>query len=886
MIVLILAGFSSFGQSITLKGKILDSLPSPLSDANILFFPTTNEGKVLFSISDTEGNYQVKLEKNLPYLLEIGYLGYESYKDTVKLDQNTIKNVTLTPSTESLDEVTLTEHTPIKIREDTITYRPEKFLTGEERKLRDVLKKLPGLEVDRAGNVTVNGKPVTKLLVDGKEFFTGDEKLGVNNIPADVVNEIEALDNYNEVAFLKGLSDSEQLALNIKLKKGKKKFAFGEIEVGGGIEDRYITHPTLFYYSPKTSVNAIGDLNNIGQKSFTVQDYIDFEGGFARLGSNPQSYFRLYSDDFAQFLSQRDFIFNRNNFGALSLNQSLTNKTTLSAYSILSSGAINTRQENIITYTTSPDLDENRITTQDNELFFTLSKASLRYIGDSDLDIDFEVFLKTNRGQSSSILNSTTQIDTTFLDQNNRPTNSDITQTLSVNKRFNGQHTSSLNISHKYAQSDNTGNWRFNRPIFTNLIPIEDDGNPILLSQIRENTGHDAQLNLKHYWVLHRYHHIYPQIGAQYINQSYLSNDFQLIENTINEFANAGFNNDIDFKLLDSYSGFQYKAKAGDFIFKPGLFLHHYSWTVDQIDDQLIDNDKALLLPQLSVDWEISSSHKLNLRYNLNSRFGQATQYANRLRFQSFNQLFRGNEQLENELYHSASLRYSKFSLFKGLFYNAGISYTNRVRSIRNNTAIEGIDQVNTLIYTGLPENSYRGNFTISKVLNDVKVSISGNGSLSEYDRLINGEVRSFQSQNYLYTAGAKTTFKNAPNFDLKWRQTFNVFESDNASTSRFTQISPEVDIEYRFLKDFVFEGRYNFNYYENRNLNAFNRFSLANLSLLYAQEDSLWTIKLAIDNIFNTAFKRENSFNQFFVNDSRTFIQPLTAILSVSYKF
>lgn len=886
MIVLILAGFSSFGQSITLKGKILDSLPSPLSNANILFFPTTNEGKVLFSISDTEGNYQVKLEKNLPYLLEIGYLGYESYKDTVKLDQNTIKNVTLTPSTESLDEVTLTEHTPIKIREDTITYRPEKFLTGEERKLRDVLKKLPGLEVDRAGNVTVNGKPVTKLLVDGKEFFTGDEKLGVNNIPADVVNEIEALDNYNEVAFLKGLSDSEQLALNIKLKKGKKKFAFGEIEVGGGIEDRYITHPTLFYYSPKTSVNAIGDLNNIGQKSFTVQDYIDFEGGFARLGSNPQSYFRLYSDDFAQFLSQRDFIFNRNNFGALSLNQSLTNKTTLSAYSILSSGAINTRQENIITYTTSPDLDENRITTQDNELFFTLSKASLRYIGDSDLDIDFEVFLKTNRGQSSSILNSTTQIDTTFLDQNNRPTNSDITQTLSVNKRFNGQHTSSLNISHKYAQSDNTGNWRFNRPIFTNLIPIEDDGNPILLSQIRENTGHDAQLNLKHYWVLHRYHHIYPQIGAQYINQSYLSNDFQLIENTINEFANAGFNNDIDFKLLDSYSGFQYKAKAGDFIFKPGLFLHHYSWTVDQIDDQLIDDDKALLLPQLSVDWEISSSHKLNLRYNLNSRFGQATQYANRLRFQSFNQLFRGNEQLENELYHSASLRYSKFSLFKGLFYNAGISYTNRVRSIRNNTAIEGIDQVNTLIYTGLPENSYRGNFTISKVLNDVKVSISGNGSLSEYDRLINGEVRSFQSQNYLYTAGAKTTFKNAPNFDLKWRQTFNVFESDNASTSRFTQISPEVDIEYRFLKDFVFEGRYNFNYYENRNLNAFNRFSLANLSLLYAQEDSLWTIKLAIDNIFNTAFKRENSFNQFFVNDSRTFIQPLTAILSVSYKF
>lgn len=889
LIILFFTGFYAsdiFCQEVELSGVIVDSLENSLENANVFAVPFKKQNKIKFSTTDRQGKYILKLKQGISYTLQISYLGYESYKDSIRLRQDGFKKITLFPSNKTLEEIILTERTPIKIRQDTITYRPEKFLTGEERKLRDVLKKLPGLEVDRAGNVTVNGKPVTKLLVDGKEFFTGDEKLGVNNIPADVVDEIEALDNYNDVAFLKGLSDSEQLALNIKLKEGNKKFAFGELEAGGGVEERYIAHPTLFYYSPKTSVNAIGDFNNIGQKSFTVQDYIDFEGGFTRLGSDPQSYFSLFTDDFAQFLSQGDFIFNRNNFGALSLNQSLTNKTTLSAYSILSNGAINTRQENIITYTTSPDLDENRITTQDNELFFTLSKASLRYIGDSDLDIDYETFLKTNRGQSSSILNSTTQIDTTFLDQNNKPTNTDITQKLSVNKRFNRQHTSSLNISHKYAQSDNTGNWIFDRPIFTNLIPIEDDGNPILLRQIRENRGHDTQLNLKHYWVLHRFHHIYPEIGAQYINQSYTSNDFQLIDNTINEFDAADFNNDIDFKLLDSYSGFQYKAKAGKFIFKPGLFLHHYTWTVDQSNLQLLDQEKAVLLPQLSVDWEITSSHKLKLKYNLNSRFGQATQYANRLRFQSFNQLFRGNEQLENELYHSASLRYSKFSLFKGLFYNAGISYTNRVRSIRNNTAIEGIDQVNTLIYTGLPENSYRGNFTISKVLNDVKVSISGNGSLSEYDRLINGEVRSFQSQNYLYTAGAKTTFKNAPNFDLKWRQTFNVFESDNASTSRFTQISPEVDIEYRFLKDFVFEGRYNFNYYENRNLNAFNRFSLANLSLLYAQEDSLWTIKLAIDNIFNTAFKRENSFNQFFVNDSRTFIQPLTAILSVSYKF
>ena len=129
----------------------------------------------------------------------------------------TNKDFVLQENPDQLKEVIIDYTPPVTIKKDTIIYRTDVFVTGNERKLREVLKKLPGVEVDRSGNVSVQGKKITKVLVENKLFFTGDSKMAVNNIPADVVNTIEILDNYNDVAMLKGLQESEDMAMNIKL---------------------------------------------------------------------------------------------------------------------------------------------------------------------------------------------------------------------------------------------------------------------------------------------------------------------------------------------------------------------------------------------------------------------------------------------------------------------------------------------------------------------------------------------------------------------------------------------------------------------------------------------------------------------------------------------
>jgi len=882
-----IASYNVLAQEIILSGIIKDTLNIALENANVLAVPLSEEGQIKFSITDTEGNYVLRLKPNKNYRIELSYLGYQKITDSVNLSKDTIKNYLLIPSNQNLDEVIITERIPVKVREDTITYRVNKFTDGSERKLRDVLKKLPGIEIDRDGNTTVNGKAVTKLLVDGREFFTGDEKLGVNNIPADVIDEIEALDNYSEVSFLKGLNDSEQLALNIKLKEGKKKFAFGDLEIGGGVDDRYVIHPTLFYYSPKTSINAIGDFNNIGKKEFTIQDYFNFEGGFDILGADPSAYLSLFRDDFARFLQQRDFIFNRNNFGALSFSQELTETIRLNAYSIVSANTLSTRTENDLVYLTGTSPNENRVTMQNNDLVFSINKLQLRHSSSDNLDIKYEAFLKTNRANGITDLVSQTVLDTTTVNTQSQPESIDFTQKLSLNKRFNKKHTSSLITSYKLAINEKENNYLFNQEVFSNQIPFMDQGTDFFnLGQNTENRISDLRINLKHYWVLNRFHHIYPEAGLNILNQQYETSDIQLLENGENTFFNNGFNNDATFDLVESYAGLTYKAKAGKFIFKPALFYHYYDWKIDQFNNNLRNTGKPILLPKLNIDWKIKSSEKLRFIYRYTSRFAEASQLANRLRLTNFNRLFAGNENLENELNQNLLLSYSKFSFFKSINFNANFSYTNRPRSIRNTTQIEGIDQINTLVFSNLPENDYSLNSSFTKELGKYKFTTRGGINFSDYSRIINQQEQNFNSNRFSYEIIGKTDFNKGPNFQVGLRQSFNSFNGSATNQNRFTQIDPYINVDYTFWNDFTFTADYTFTYYENRDQNEINRFQTANASLFYNKESSPWSFELSATNVFNIDFRNLNSINQFLISDTRTFLQPRILLFKVGYKF
>lgn len=880
LLCLIFINFCS-AQQIKLNGKITDSISTPLSFANIIADPI-GDVSLAFAISDETGTYNLKLVKGQAYRITVSFLGYTPQTIEVTAEKDTIKNFFLQESSELLGEINITYTPPIVIKKDTITYRVDAFTTGEERKLRDILKKLPGMEVDRAGNVTVQGKKITNVLVENKQFFTGDSKMAVNNIPANVVDKIEILDNYNEVGFLKGLENSEDVAMNIRLKENKKRFVFGDIEAGGGIEERYLFHPSLYYYSPKTSVNAIGDFNNIGTKSFTVKDYLEFEGGRNKLINDTKGYFSLLNDDFARFLGSQDFTENRNQFGAVSLNQYINATTDLSTYGIWSYMQNETGIETLNDYIASDNLIENRTNTGEQQSSFGIGKLTLKLKPNNDTDITFGSYVKASQNRSENDIYTITNESSNTINTNIDADNVSVKQDAQWHRQFSRKHTTSAIFNYHYQKATPNTNWLTDKIILQGLIPIVEEDTYTIFKD-KKIKSHNVNFVLKHYWVLNRFNHIYFTIGSQLTFDNFLTNEFQLLEDTsINDFSTSNFGNDTGINFNDTFLGIHYKVQKGKITFKPGIFYHYYNWNIAQFDESKTNN-KAVLLPELNADVEFSSTKKLTFKYNLKTRFPNISQLANRFTLLSFNSIYQGNESLENELYHHTQLRFYRFSLFKDLFYNITASYRVKEDNFKNTTTIQGIDFVSSPVLSDFVDRVWSFSGSLKKGIGKYKLSVKGSLTLADYEKPINTEIIANTSNNYSFGGGLETRFKNFPNFELGYTKSISEYQANTSSEFQTDVFSAY--IEYDFFKDFIFKADYRFENYENKTFDSSSTFDVSNASLFYQKEDSPWGFEVSANNIFDIGFKQRNSFSSILVSDEKSFILPRIIMFKVAYK-
>ena len=222
-----------FSQSVKLEGIVKDNTDKPLEMANVIAFKKGTNILQSYSITDSKGNYKLSLEQNQAYTLKVSYLGFDTKVLDVTVGNSTdnmVQQIVLEESSVSLNEVQITYEMPVKIVGDTIVYNADSFTSGKEKKLEDVLKKLPGIDIDSNGEVEVEGKKVQKVLVEGKAFFDGDSKLATQNIPASAIDKVQILKNYNEVSGMRGVTNNEDnIVINIKLKQGKKRLQMQQI---------------------------------------------------------------------------------------------------------------------------------------------------------------------------------------------------------------------------------------------------------------------------------------------------------------------------------------------------------------------------------------------------------------------------------------------------------------------------------------------------------------------------------------------------------------------------------------------------------------------------------------------------------------------------------
>jgi len=880
--IIILLSYISSAQTIKVTGKVTDSLKQPLEYANVFAVPIDKNNSISYAITNLKGAYILKLQKNKAYKVTTSFLGYVKQEVLFKFSKDTIYNFSLKEDKNQLDEVTLTYKIPIKVKEDTITYNADSFKTGEERKLKDVLKKLPGIEVDRKGNVTANGKKIKKLLVEDKPFFGGNTKLGVNNIPADAIDKVQVLENYNDVALLKGLQDSDESVLNVKLKKDKKKFVFGDLELGAGVKKRYLLHPKLFYYSPKTSVNFIGDSNNQGVKSFTFKDYLEFEGGLGKLMSSPKEYFGLYNSDFAKYLNNQDYLAEKNNFGAFSVRHSITKATDLSAYTISSLSTTNTQNNNENIYLNENNsFLENRTTKNKIDNFFTIAKIILDYDPNKKTDYAFASFIKLTKAKNQGNVTTISDFSDNYINTKSDNKAVNIKQSVSLNKSASDKHTITLNADYTYKKNQPEKEWQTNQELLQGIIPLQQATEYQIFNHTKLQSNL-LKIEAKDYWILHRFHHIYTSIGT-YASDSKLFNiNGQILDNQqVNDFNNANFNNDFRYSFLDTYLGLEYKFKIDKANFKPAIFYHRYDWSTKQFNEK--DNfSKNLFLPQFSCKINFRSSEKLFFKYALNARFQSINSLANRYSLTNFNSVFKGNNQLENTLYHKYNLRYYKFNLFRGYQFNIGLNYFQKIKTIKNEVVLVGINQYRTKIIFDKPENQWSFNTSFSKRINKIRYRFAFNTTKTKYYQIVNSTISKTNTISYNLAPSIKTFFKKMPNIELGYKLTNNQYQSTINTDNQYQEIYAFLD--YDFLKNFIFNADFSYHKNEDNNNNR-NHYLASNAKLFYQKEDSPWGFELQTTNIFNAKFKQNNTFNDFIISDTKTYILPRIVMFKIVYK-
>ncbi|MFT5890410.1 MAG: hypothetical protein ACI9Y7_000500 [Dokdonia sp.] len=914
-----------FAQSIELRGTVKDSIGNPLELANIIATNKAEGTLESYGITDAKGRYKLELTVNTTYELKVSYLGLKSEIMDYSVSENAAddtKDFVLMSDPNQLDNVELVYEMPVTVKGDTIVYNTDSFTNGTEKKLGDVLKKLPGVEVTEDGEIEIDGQTVSKVMIEGKDFFDGDSKLATQNIPADALKKVEVLKNYNEVSQMRGLgNDQNNIAINLKLKDGKKNFWFGDITTGageGGDEFRYTVKPKLFYYSPKGSINVIGNFNNTGEVPFTFRDYFNFTGGFRGFNQRGGTSFNI-SDGGLGFLTTQNNRANEIESDFIGANFSYSPSKTwdLSGFTILNDGRTNFVNNSLNTFI-NRNVDENgdptggAISQQFNEVSdqrnqLGMVKFSAVHKPSSSLQVDYDVLAKLSKQTESSDGISIEQFRdenntileeiTDNVDQNKENSPFSINQNLNVYYTLNEKNIFAATAQHLFQEEDPFYNALVSQQPFQSVLPLTTDGQTLFdVNQDKTIRSNKLDAKVDYYYVINNKSNINVTLGSTLSRQNFNSNIFQLLEgNGREDFENsqpdpvtgdvASLVNDVQFNFSDWFLGAHYKFKTGIYTFTPGLTLHRYGIKSDQ-GGVVTEDNQWLVLPDFFAIAQFAQSKRLQLNYQVTAQYTDVSNYAEGLVFNNFNRLFRGNRNLENALFHNVNLNYFSFSMFNFTSIFGGVNYSRRIDPVKTAGVFQGIDQISSPINnTNFVDETYGGNARFSKTFKKVKWNVRGNVSWSDLNNVINNEDRNTKNFTQNYQTSLETNFKEAPNFEIGYNYTST--RSDNGFTDRtFITNRPFANMEVNFLKGFTFGADWSYFDYDDNDdsTDLSNTYQFLEANLYYQKPESKWEFRVQATNLLDVDVISNNSVNDILISNTEYFVQPRYVIFTVKY--
>lgn len=868
LLSVILLSFRLDAQSIkwTLSGSIQDSTYQILKSATINLLDPTDSTLLAFGISNTKGEFEIRNIREEVVLVQISFMGFNTHYITAKRPDNSLSLqlgiVQLQEKTQELDEFTLQEIPPITIKQDTIEYHADAFKTQPNANVEDLLKRLPGVEVDQDGTIRAQGETVRRVLVDGKEFFGNDPKLATKNLLAEAVQKVQILDRRSEQSQFTGIDDGKrEKTINLKLKEDFKKGVFGNLTGAYGTDNRYKLQGNLNRFSENQQVSILGLSNNINEQGFSIDEYINFQGGIQNIASSGQ--IRITSGGSTGIplnSGQRlNGIMDSHAYGA-NLNKDFGKKTQLrSSYFYNNLQHQLTQDIERLNFFPSEDFSFQEKNIQDNQS----GNHRLNVIVDHKIDSVNSFRSTTNASITNSDWFGRSQ--TMTADMNGNLLNRGERSNLTFGNAY--QAESELLLRHRFNKPGKTIsanlNFGINATDYEGILYAENEflginpGEEILRQENRqENIAINYGVNIAY---------TEPLGGKKFLELVY---NFRQNRNSVNrgvfdrEGENLVFNEVLSNKFNSVYTyhrpGVNVSYNPGRYTMVAGLAMQATSLNGELLlMDEVVSNNFQNLLPSFRMTYKFSNTRNLQFNYSTSVNEPSIEQLQPVINNADPLNIYVGNPVLRPAYNHRLQANYSNFDMGKmvNIFGNTFINFTENAivtsqsideRQVRTSMPVNVRNQVivGGNVNMGFPVVALKG-----------KVNFGPSLNYSNGYNLIN----EFEDQIQISNLGGNIRY------DFNWKEFVNLGLSGNMSRqSTAYTFNPEqnqlffnqsytADLGVNFFNNYAATAKFNYLKFNSRTTDFNESIPLFNLSLSrFILKNNMGEIRLSGNNLFN----------------------------------
>ena len=892
----------------SLTGVVFDTISKKgLAYSTVSIVHQKDSTLVSFTRADSAGKFKLSALPKGNYLITFSYVGYVPLWLPVKLsetEQLDLGKLILTDLLNASNVTVTARRPPVTINNDTVDFNTENFKTQPNAVVEDLLKKLPGVTVDKDGTVKVNGQKVNRILVNGKEFFTGDPKMATKNLDADAVDKVQVFDKKSDRAEFTGMEDGQsEKTINLKLKKDRDNSTFGRVTAGAGTDKRFDAQANLNNFKGDRQLSFIGMGNNTNKQGFSINDVMNFTGDLARGMRNGGGVnIRLGGDDNGGLpisgMGPNQQGVADTYSGGLNYNNIWKKKTDLNINGMFS-------DVNLVT-----DRDINRKNVLPGNNFDYVSKSSnakhnqqqrVNAILDQKIDsftsVRFTPQLAFQKNANRAISNYVSTNDKGLKINEGSSNSSSVSDAVNFNSNLLFRHkfkkkgrTISSTTSLAYNSSKQDGNLKTTNRFYIAGIPLPDS--IVNQTNLRDATTRSIGTNL-----------VYTEpIGLKSlleVNGFYNTNNGESKRDTYDyngssgkfDIKNTALSN--DFRNIYNYGGggASIRANFKKFSLTAGTNIQFSELeSINNTNGFVINQKFTDLLPLVNVQYKRKNTSSIGFNYNTSTTQPSTFQLQPVADISDPLNTYIGNPNLKRSYSHNLSLNMSSIDIYTQNNLFAFISY-NQV-----NDAIVTSDEIKqngARVSTPVNANgnfilvgNVSAGFPVKKIKSRVDIGLGAN--VSRTMSFVNGDPNAIDNYSITPNFGYQFVLDTSFDISLSARINFNTakYSLQPQLNNQFLQQVYGIDVTNYFLGGFVLNNNLDVTINSGRS-DGFNatvplwNVSLAKSFLKYKRGE----FKLSVFDLLNQNQGINRTANQNFIQDTRYNVLQRYFMLSFSYR-